>query len=82
MNSNGNGNGNPAAMVADIVDHDRASIPPLLTPKEAAAALAVSERTLWQLKTDGEIPHVSIGRSVRYDPADLREWIERQKKSG
>jgi len=70
-NGNGNGNGNPAALLAGSVDHDRVSLSPLLTPKEAAAALAISERTLWQLKSDGEIPHIPIGRSVRYDPADL-----------
>lgn len=52
----------------------------LLTPKEAAALLSISERTLWTLTNNGEIPAVRIGRSVRYDPADLAAWIEQQKQ--
>jgi excisionase family DNA binding protein len=53
---------------------------PLLTPRESAQALSVSERTLWSMTAPrGSIPVVKIGRSVRYDPADLREWIGEQK---
>lgn len=52
----------------------------LLTPPEAAMALAISERSLWTLTHPrGPIPAVRIGRTVRYDPADLRIWIEQQK---
>jgi excisionase family DNA binding protein len=53
----------------------------LLTAAEAAQALAVSERTLWQLTRDGEIPRVCIGRNVRYSPADLQAFIERRRES-
>jgi len=53
--------------------------PQLLTPRETAKALAISERTLWALTQQGDIPVVRIGRSVRYDPRDLNEWIEKQK---
>lgn len=51
----------------------------LLTPKEAAQAMTISPRTLWTLTNSGQILHVRIGRSVRYDVADLRRWIERRK---
>jgi excisionase family DNA binding protein len=51
----------------------------LLTAAEAALALAISERTLWQLTRDKEIPVVRLGRSVRYDPADLKRFIESRK---
>jgi excisionase family DNA binding protein len=47
----------------------------LMTAKQAAARLAISERTLWQLTNDGELPAVRFGRIVRYDPADLRAFI-------
>ncbi len=60
-------------------------IPPgrlLLTPREAAAALAVSERTLWSLTDRGEIPRVPIGKCVRYDVEDLRAYIARRKSGG
>ena len=53
--------------------------PFLLTPKEAAKALAVCERTLYGLDKSGELPAVRIGRAVRYDVNDLRAWINQQK---
>lgn len=51
----------------------------LLTAKCAAKALSISERKLWSLTNCGDVPSVRIGRSVRYDPLDLREWISRNK---
>jgi excisionase family DNA binding protein len=54
----------------------------LLRPREAARALAISERTLWELTRRGEIPHVRLGRAVRYRPADLDAWAEARKQSG
>ena len=54
--------------------------PLLLTAREAARLLSVCERTLWGLTDRGDLPAVRIGRVVRYDPADLRRWIEQQKQ--
>ena len=51
----------------------------LLKPKEAAEALAIGIRKLRSLTAGGELPCVRIGRAVRFDPADLRAFIERQK---
>ena len=51
----------------------------LLKPADAANALAISERMLRYITSDREIPCVRVGRAVRYDPADLRAWIDRQK---
>jgi excisionase family DNA binding protein len=51
----------------------------LLTTKEAAAALAVSDRTLWSLTAPrGPIASVRIGTAVRYRPADLEAWAAAQ----
>ena len=52
----------------------------LLTPCEAAAALAISERTLWTRTANGEIPCVRLGRSVRYCPSDLAGWVAARKR--
>jgi excisionase family DNA binding protein len=52
----------------------------LLTEREAAKALSVCPRTLWQLRTDGQIPCIRFGRAVRYDPADLRAWVARNRR--
>jgi excisionase family DNA binding protein len=55
--------------------------PLLLTPKEARSILRIGERKLFELTKEGTIPCVRIGRLVRYDPADLRTWIEANKNS-
>ena len=55
----------------------------LLVPsRDAAQMLAVSERTLWQLRQKGEIPFLRIGKLVRYPVADLEDWIARNRKRG
>ncbi len=51
----------------------------LLSPREAAQALAISERTLWQMTKDGAIESIKVGtRSVRYPVAGLERWIAEQ----
>jgi putative molybdopterin biosynthesis protein len=54
----------------------------LLTPREAAKAMSVCEKTLWSLTKRGLLPSVHIGRAVRYDVADLQAYIERSKGKG
>ena len=44
-----------------------------LTPREAACALGICERTLWTLTQCGSIPCVRFGRAVRYAVDALRE---------
>jgi predicted DNA-binding transcriptional regulator AlpA len=52
----------------------------LLMAREAAKALAISEKTLWSLTTPrGTIPAIRVGeRSLRYSVRALEEWIDRQ----
>jgi len=54
----------------------------LLTPRQAAEALAISPRKLWSMTASGEIPHIRLGRSLRYPTAGLRRWIDQQKQEG
>ena len=37
--------------------------------------LAVSPRKLWAMTASGEIPHLRIGRLVRYPVDGLESWI-------
>ena len=53
----------------------------LLSTREAAQALAVSERTLWGLAQQGDVPMVRFGRCVRYPIDGLKEWISRLQRS-
>jgi excisionase family DNA binding protein len=48
----------------------------LLRREQAAQALSICERTLWDLTRSREIPHVNLGRSVRYRLRDLERWVE------
>lgn len=48
----------------------------LLTQREAAAKLRLSERTLERLRVTGTGPcYVKTGRCVRYREADLEAWV-------
>lgn len=51
--------------------HDPATGSPLLKPREAAAALAISRQTLYTWVRDGRVPSVRIGRWLRFREADL-----------
>ena len=55
----------------------------LLTSKQAARYLSISERTLFDLKRNGVIPFVRVGlRSVRYAIADLERAIDQARQCG
>ena len=56
----------------------------LLSARDAAKVLAISERTLWSMTAPrGPLTAVKIGRrGVRYPVADLQNWIEAQKQIG
>lgn len=49
--------------------------------RQTAKAMDISERTLWQLTKDGKIPHVRIGKLVKYDPSAVREWISKNSRA-
>lgn len=53
--------------------------PGLLTSKQAAELLGISTRTLWRLQAAKEIAYIKLGKSVRFDPADLAAYIQSQK---
>lgn len=57
----------------------RDTMHPLLTYREAAKVLGVTPRTVWTLVQAGTLPAVRFGRSVRIDPTDLRQFIDRAK---
>jgi excisionase family DNA binding protein len=47
----------------------------LLRPKQAAEILQVSQVQVYRLVRQGELPAVIIGRSVRFRPGQLAEFI-------
>jgi hypothetical protein len=56
----------------------------LLRPREAAEALAISPRTLWELTKRGELVPIRVSghgkaRALRYLVSDLERWTHAQK---
>jgi len=57
------------------------SIDPLLTPREAARILNVSESWLAKARMRGDgAPYVKLGRAVRYSQAGLQQWMKAQQR--
>jgi excisionase family DNA binding protein len=52
---------------------------PLLDTEAVAAALCVTPRHIQRLVSERRIPHVKVGRFVRFDPDEVRSWLERHK---
>lgn len=53
-----------------------------LRPKEAAKALGIGERLLWEMTNAGEIPHTRLGRAVIYPVAELERWLADRAEGG
>ena len=55
----------------------------LLTAREAAAELSISQRTLFSWTAPrGPLPVVRLNRALRYSRTDLEEFIIAQKERG
>ena len=46
--------------------------------REAAKALGISERLLWEWTNRGVVPHVRMGKAILYPVDSLRAWLLRQ----
>jgi len=50
----------------------------LMTVREAAALLALSDKTLYRMARLGQVPHVWVRRSLRFRREELEAWIRQQ----
>jgi len=55
---------------------------PLLTRRELAAFLRVSTRLIDRLCRDGRLRFHRVGSRKRFDPADIRAYLESRKFGG
>lgn len=62
---------NPRRANTEPAPHPRQA----LRPKEAAAALGICERLLWEWTRDHGVPHFRIGKTVLYPVRQLDEWL-------
>jgi len=51
----------------------------ILTIKEVAAYLKLTEKTAYRLAAEGKLPGFKIGGSWRFEISDIKKWIEQQK---
>lgn len=49
---------------------------PMLTAHEVADELRLPLRRVYECVRSGLVPHVRIGKQIRFDPERLREWID------
>jgi len=47
--------------------------------KEVADILDVSEKTVYRMASEGEIPAFKIGGSWRFKRTEITEWLEKQR---
>ena len=59
-------------------DHVADTRPMALDAKQAAQALNISTRKLWELTNRKMVPHVRIGRRVLYPADQLKAWLDGQ----
>ncbi|HZZ26716.1 MAG TPA: helix-turn-helix domain-containing protein [Pirellulales bacterium] len=57
-------------------------LPLLLSIKQAARTLNLSERTVWTLVHTQQLPHLRIGRRLLFSRSALEAWITRQQTGG
>lgn len=63
-------------------DFDHEGLRPLLNEVQAAPLLGLAVGTLRQERRRHRlgIPFLKIGTAVRYDPAELKRWIDEQRR--
>jgi excisionase family DNA binding protein len=50
----------------------------LLTIQQAAQVTGIAVPTLYKWVGQRKIPHIKMGRLVKFDPGKLDEWIKQQ----
>lgn len=50
----------------------------LMTAKEVGLKLGVHHKTVYEWAKLNRIPHVRLGRSIRFRPQELAEWLRKK----
>lgn len=48
-----------------------------LTTEDLSEKMKVSRQTVWKWRKLG-MPHIKIGRSVRFEEKEVKAWVEKQ----
>jgi hypothetical protein len=53
-----------------------------MRPKEAAKALGICERTLWEMTQKGVVPHIRLSEKIiLYSVDSLKAWLQQQTQN-
>lgn len=56
--------------------------PELIDIVRLADLLGVGERCVRRMVAERRVPTVKVGRLVRFDLADIRQWLEERRRPG
>ena len=59
---------------------EQLSFPELVDIETVAKLLGVGERYVRRMVAERRVPTVKIGHYVRFDLADIRKWVEEQRR--
>ena len=62
------------------VDHGAVAISELVDIETVARLLGVGERYVRRMVSERRVPIVKVGHYVRFDLADIRKWVEQQRR--
>ena len=68
-------------MPNNVLGGEDDEFPELIDIKTLARLLCVNERYVRRIIQQRRLPTIKIGRLVRFDLADVREWIQRQRRA-
>lgn len=54
----------------------------LLRPEDVAEMLGVKKSTVYQWSHRGYIPHIKLGKLLRFDEEAVIEWLEKKSSQG
>jgi len=63
-------------------DDSIAALEALLTITDVARLLVVSRAKVYELISAGALVPIRVGERARFDPADVRAYLERQREAG
>ena len=63
-------------------DDEQLGFPELIDIARLADLLGVGERYVRRMVAERRVPTVKVGRLVRFDLADIRQWLEERRRPG
>lgn len=51
-------------------------LPPLMTAEQVSAQTTIPKHRVYELARLDLMPHVRLGRSMRFDPQAVRRWLD------